>query len=127
MKTVLVIDDEYGIVEVVVLALKDEGYRVITAADGQQGLERLAETRPDLVLLDFMMPRMDGPAVAKAMRANRAHREIPIVMMSAVGEAAVRERFSGYAAFLRKPFRVRTVLDLVTRLIGPGAEEAKGG
>ena len=125
MKTVLVVDDEYGIVEVVVLALEDEGYRVIAAADGQQGLERLAETRPDLVLLDFMMPRLDGPALAKAIRANPALRKTPIVIMSAVGEAVVRERFSGYTAFLRKPFRVRAMLDLVTRLIGPGAEGAE--
>src|SRR4051812_16439335 len=117
MKTVLVVDDEYGIVEVVILALEDEGYRVIAAADGQQGLERLAETRPDLVLLDFMMPRLDGPTLAKAMRANPAHGKIPIVIMSAVGEAVVRERFSGYTAFLRKPFRVRAMLDLIIRLI----------
>lgn len=123
MKTVLVVDDEYGIVEVLVLALEDAGYRVVSAADGRQGLERLAEIRPDLVLLDFMMPRMDGPAMAEAMRDDPAHREIPILMMSAVGEVAVRARFAGYRAFVHKPFRIRTVVDLVVRLIGPGADQ----
>jgi CheY-like chemotaxis protein len=121
MKTVLVIDDEFGVVEVLLAALRDEGYRAVAAADGRQGLELLRETRPDLVLLDFMMPRMDGTATAKAMRAAPETRDIPIVMMSGVSEAAVRQRFAGYTAFLRKPFRVRAALELVERLIGRGA------
>jgi CheY-like chemotaxis protein len=126
MRTVLVIDDEYGIVEVLVLALEDQGYRVLSAADGREGLERLTETRPDLVLLDFMMPRMDGPAMAHAMRADPTYSDIPIVMMSAVGEAPIRSRFTGYAAFLRKPFRIQAALDLVATLIGPGTPDEAG-
>jgi CheY-like chemotaxis protein len=126
MRTVLVVDDEYGIVEVLVLALEDQGYRVLSAADGKEGLERLAESRPDLVMLDFMMPRMDGPAMAQAMRADPALRDIPIVMMSAVGEAPIRDRFTGYAKFLRKPFRIQAALDLVATLIG-SAESGKAG
>lgn len=122
MKTVLVVDDEFDIVEVLISVLGDEGYRVITAADGRQGLDRLAETPADLVLLDYMMPRMDGPAMARAMRDNPAYRHIPIVLMSAVGESSARGSFTAYAAFLRKPFRIRTVLDLIARLIGPGAK-----
>jgi len=126
VRTVLVVDDEYGIVEVLVLALEDQGYRVISAADGREGLERLAESRADLVMLDFMMPRMDGPAMAEAMRADPALRDIPIVMMSAVGEAPIRDRFTGYAEFLRKPFRIQAALDLVVALIGPAAPEQAG-
>jgi CheY-like chemotaxis protein len=117
MKTILVVDDEFGIVEVLVLALEDEGYRVLAAADGERGLERLAEQRPDLVLLDVMMPLMDGPAMADALR-RRYGNEIPLVVMSSVSEESVRERIDGYAAFLRKPFRVRAVLEVVARVIG---------
>lgn len=120
MKTVLVVDDEFGILEVLLAALKDEGYRAVAALDGKQGLELLAETRPDLILLDFMMPRMDGPTMAKAVRAEPANRDIPIVMMSGLGESAVREHLAGYSAFLRKPFRSRAAMELVARLIGPG-------
>jgi CheY-like chemotaxis protein len=126
MPTVLVVDDEYGIVEVLVLALEDQGYRVLSAADGKEGLERLAEARPDLVMLDFMMPRMDGPSMAQAMRADAALGDVPIVMMSAVGEAPIRDRFTGYAAFLRKPFRIQAALDLVATLIGPAAPDEAG-
>jgi CheY-like chemotaxis protein len=126
VRTILVVDDEYGIVEVLVLALEDQGYRVLSAADGQEGLERLAEARPDLVMLDFMMPRMDGPAMAQAMRADPALRDVPIVMMSAVGEAPIRERFTDYTAFLRKPFRIQAALDLVASLIGLAAPDEPG-
>jgi CheY-like chemotaxis protein len=124
MKTVLVVDDEFGIVEVLVLTLEDDGYRVVSASNGCEGLERLAEVQPDLVLLDYMMPVMDGPTMAQAMRAGR--RDTPIIMMSAVGEEPVRERFADYAVFVRKPFRVRAMLEAVRSVIGPPDQVAEG-
>src|SRR3712207_505510 len=69
MATVLVIDDEFGIAEVIEMALEDEGHRVVAAGNGEQGLERLAEAAVDLVLLDYMMPLLDGPGVLRAGRA----------------------------------------------------------
>ena len=117
MKTVLVVDDEFGIADVLVTALEDEGYRVFTAANGQRGLERLAENRPDLVISDFMMPLMDGAAMARAIRADPDSKDIPIIMISAVAEAMVRERFDGYDAFLRKPFQIAALLELVARTL----------
>lgn len=123
MRTVLVIDDEFGIADVLVAALEDEGYRVFTAANGRRGLERLAENRPDLVITDFMMPLMDGATMARTMRADPAYRDIPIIMMSAVPEAAVRERFDGYQGFLHKPFRVAAMLDLVASVLASASSE----
>ncbi|HET8728165.1 MAG TPA: response regulator [Alphaproteobacteria bacterium] len=117
MRTILVVDDEFGIAEVLVTALEDEGYRVFVAANGRQGLERLGEITPDLVILDFMMPLMDGIAMARAMRADPANAGIPVIMMSSVPEASVRERFDGYAAFLRKPFLISDLLDLVAKTV----------
>lgn len=125
MKTVLVVDDEFGIAEVLEAILTDEGYRVVTAINGQQGLARLAEARPDIVLLDFMMPVLDGPGMLRTMKADPAYRDLPVVMMSSLGEVAVAEACSGYAAFLRKPFRVPMVVQMVASLIG-GPEEAAG-
>ncbi len=118
MKTVLVVDDEFGIVSVLEALLEDAGYRVLTAANGRKGLERLAERRPDVAVLDFMMPLMDGAAMARAMREHRDWRDIPIVMMSAVTEASLRARFDGYDAFLRKPFRAEDLLSAIARLVG---------
>jgi len=117
VRTVLVVDDEFGTVEVLVAALEDEGYRVLTAANGRRALERLEENKPDLVVSDFMMPLMDGAALVQAMRANPEFRSIPIIMMSAAPEAALRKHLDGYEAFLRKPFRVAVLVELIAAVL----------
>jgi CheY-like chemotaxis protein len=117
VRTVLVVDDEFGTVEVLVAALEDSGYRVLTAANGRRALERLEENRPDLVVSDFMMPVMDGAALVQAMRANPEFRDIPVIMMSAAPEAALRRHLDGYEAFLRKPFRVPALLERIAAIL----------
>jgi CheY-like chemotaxis protein len=117
VQTILVVDDELGAIEVVTAALEDEGFRVLSAANGRHGLERLGESAVDLALIDFMMPLLDGAAMGTAMRADRALAGIPIIMMSAVGEHLVRQRFAGYASFLRKPFRITAMMDAVRRVL----------
>ena len=117
MQTILVVDDELGAIEVVATALEDEGYRVLSAANGRHGLERLTEGSVDLAVIDFMMPLLDGTSMARAMKADPAFKNIPIIMMSAVGESVVRERFDGYTAFLRKPFRISALIDTVRRVL----------
>lgn len=113
MKTILVVDDEWAIAEVLEALLGDEGYRVIVANNGRQGLERLTEWRPDLIMLDFMMPIMDGPATFAALKANPRTSHIPVILMSSLPEETVTERCFGYRAFLRKPFRIAAVLDAI--------------
>jgi CheY-like chemotaxis protein len=117
VQTILVIDDELGAIEVLVAALEDEGYRVLSAGNGRHGLESLAAHPADLVIVDFMMPLLDGAAMGKAMKANPAQAHIPIIMMSAVSEALVHERFADYTAFLRKPFRVSALIELVRKVL----------
>jgi CheY-like chemotaxis protein len=117
VQTILVVDDELGAIEVVATALEDEGYRVLSAANGRHGLEKLAQGQVDLAVIDFMMPLLDGAAMGRAMKEAPAWRNIPIIMMSAVGESLARERFDGYAAFLRKPFRISALIDTVRRIL----------
>jgi CheY-like chemotaxis protein len=117
VQTILVVDDELGAIEVVATALEDEGFRVLSAANGRHGLEKLTEGQVDLAVIDFMMPLVDGAALGKEMKANPAYENIPIIMMSAVGESVVRERFDGYTAFLRKPFRISALIDTVRRVL----------
>lgn len=117
MRTILVVDDEFGTVEVLVAALEDEGYRVLTAANGRRGLERLEENKPDLVISDFMMPLLDGAGLVRAMRDNPAYRDIPVIMMSAAPEPALRKHVDGYAAYLRKPFPLPALLELVAAVL----------
>lgn len=118
MATVLVVEDEFGIVELFDAVLMDEGYRVLTAMNGRDGLELLAREQPQLVFCDFMMPVMDGAGMLGAMAANSALRGIPVVMMSSMPEAVVAERCSGYVAFMRKPFKLFELLDVVERVLG---------
>jgi CheY-like chemotaxis protein len=123
MPTVLVVDDEFGIVDVLETILTDEGYRVLTACNGRQGLERLSTERPDVVLLDFMMPILGGAKMLAAMAAEPAYRHIPVIMMSSLGENMIAQKCTGYVAYLRKPFRATAVLSTVARVLGGGAND----
>lgn len=118
MATVLVVEDEFGIAELLEIVLTEEGYQVVTAMNGRDGLELLAREQPALVLSDFMMPVMDGGAMLARIKADPAMQGIPVVIMSSMPELAVAERCLGHAAFLRKPFKLTEVVTLVERLIG---------
>ena len=118
MATVLIVEDEFAIVDLLEMALADQGYRVLTAANGHQGLERLvAGPRPDLVIADYMMPVLNGAGLLRAMRETETHRNIPCIIMSAMPEANVRERIGGFAAFVRKPFQLTAVVQLVATIV----------
>lgn len=124
MATVLVVEDEFGIAELLDVVLTEEGHRVVTAMNGKLGLEMLAKEHPDLVFCDFMMPVMDGAAMLNAMAANPALQGIPVVMMSSLPKPAVAERCSGYVAFMRKPFKLFELLDVVKRVLGKSDSRA---
>lgn len=117
MQTVLVVDDEFGVAEVLQSILEDEGYRVGTAINGKQALARLSELTPDLIMLDYMMPIMDGTQTLAAIRNNATFAKVPIIMMSSLEEASVRETCTDYDSFLRKPFRAMAVLKTVAQLL----------
>ena len=123
--TVLIVEDEFAIAELLELVLSDEGYRVLKASNGLQGLARLSETRPDLIISDFMMPGLDGPGLIAALRERGGEPEIPCILMSSMPEENIRERIQGYAAFVRKPFQLAAVVALVGRLIGPPANDSE--
>ena len=115
--TVLIVEDEFAIADLLEMALTDEGYRVVKAANGRQGLARLAEDSPDLVISDFMMPVLDGAGLVQAMRQSEAQREIPVVIMSSMPEANVHARIEGYAAFIRKPFQIVALMQLIAAIL----------
>jgi CheY-like chemotaxis protein len=116
MRTILVVDDEFGISEALSALLSDEGYRVFTSPNGKLGLEKLAEVSPDLVIIDFMMPIMDGARMLQAIRRQPERAQLPVVMMSGIAESVVRRECDGYTMFLRKPFDADTVLALIQSL-----------
>jgi CheY-like chemotaxis protein len=117
VKTVLVVEDEFGVADLIATALEDEGFRVLKAAHGGQALDRLADERPDLIISDYMMPIMDGPRLVAKLRDRAEYARTPVIMMSAMPEAHVRQRCDGYAAFVQKPFRLTELIETVTRLL----------
>jgi CheY-like chemotaxis protein len=119
MAVVLVVDDEVGIARLLSDVLSDEGHRVVVAANGHEALKRAEQERPDLVITDFMMPVMDGAQLIKAMAEHPDLKGVPVFLISSVPEAAVRDKCSGYALFIRKPFRIYDVVDQVTRALKP--------
>jgi CheY-like chemotaxis protein len=115
---VLIVEDEFAIAELMEMALIDGGFRVVMAANGRQGLQCLAQgPLPNLVISDFMMPVLDGAGLLHAMRATEAHRDIPCIIMSSVPEASVRANIEGYAGFIRKPFRLGDLVQLVVSVL----------
>ena len=118
MKTILVVDDELGSAEVLSLILEEEGYRAFCAVNGRQALIQARDVVPDLVIVDYMMPLMNGAEFSRELRADPQFTDTKIILNSGLPESAIREQFDGYDAFLRKPFKVETLLDLVQRFIG---------
>jgi len=117
MPLVLVVDDEFGIRDVLEDLLGDEGYRTASAPNGQVALEKMQRERPDLVLLDYMMPVMNGASLVEKMLQSAELRTVPVVLMSASASAVWRSVPA--AAYLSKPFELMQVLELITRLVGP--------
>src|SRR6266545_6740075 len=128
-ETVLVIDDSPTILKVVQLVLTKAGFRVLTASDGEAGLAQARQVRPDLILLDFVMPRMNGYQVCRSLAADSSLRGIPVVLMSAKGDQ-VGERFvkvMGIVDYITKPFSPEAITAVVQHTIAKYSERGKQG
>jgi CheY-like chemotaxis protein len=120
-KRILIVDDEYDIRAVAELALKTvAGWQVLTAASGSEGLDKAALEQPDAILLDVMMPEMDGIATLQALQANPATESIPIILMTAKAQAADQRRFAelGVAGIITKPFKAMQLSAQVVAVLG---------
>lgn len=117
-KRILVVDDEPHIVRLVQVNLQREGYEVLTAYDGVDALEKVAGEKPDMVVLDVMMPRMNGFEVLKKLKADDATRDIPVIMLTAKAQDAdvFRGWQSGVDSYLTKPFNPMELLTFVRRI-----------
>ncbi len=119
MPKILLVDDEWLITMSMGTVLQDEGYEIISAADGTKGLELALSQAPDLVITDHMMPRMDGLTMAAKIREKNA--SVPILLATAVGRnqlPADRERL--VQGYLSKPVAARELLSAVKQLLNPG-------
>jgi CheY-like chemotaxis protein len=115
--TVLVVDDDLGVQETLEAILEFEGYNVMVAGDGLEALKRLDEQVPALIVLDIMMPRMDGFAFALALEERGLRPEVPILVLTADGRAQQKAERARAESYLHKPFEVTDLLDKVEQLV----------
>jgi len=119
-KRVLVVDDDRVIQQLLEVNLELEGYEVVgTASDGREALDKIAKLKPDLVILDIMMPKMDGMAVCRHLKADPETAKIPVILLSArAQDMDIRDGLDiGANAYLTKPFDPVELLDVVGRLL----------
>lgn len=118
--SVLVVDDEPNIVLSLEFLLKQVGYDVRVARDGEQALASMAEAKPGLVLLDVMMPKRDGYDVCQTIRANPDWADVRIIMLTAKGREVERQKGLALGAdeYITKPFSTRDVVEKVRSFLG---------
>lgn len=119
-KKILVIEDEPEMVEMVKTRLEANNYEVITASDGQQGLDKARKENPDLIILDIMLPGMDGYRVCGLLKADIRHNGIPIVMFTVMSQESEKKlgKEMGADAYVTKPFESQILLEKVRKLLG---------
>ena len=125
-KKILVVDDDPDILAAVTMILESQDYQVVTARDGVEGLANLKAEKPDMMILDLLMPKMDGWAVCKELQDPRwaKYRDIPILILTSVREDASRRRYELETGleldvddYVEKPFSPDILLERVERLI----------
>lgn len=124
---ILVCDDERHIVRLIQVNLERQGFQVVTAYDGKEGLEKVKSEKPNMVVLDVMMPYMDGFEVLKTLRRDPATESLPVIMLTA--KAQDKDVFEGYHygadMYLTKPFNPMELVTFVKR-IAAGSDEPPG-
>ena len=118
-KKILVVDDEPFILRLVESRLKANGYEVVTAADGQEGLAKARSEKPDLIVLDIMLPKLDGYRVCRLLKLDDNYKHIPILMFSARVQGEDREKGleAGANAYMTKPFDPQAFLGQIKSLL----------
>ena len=117
-RRVLIVDDEFGLAEVVAEMLSERGFATSLAINGQIALELIREEVPDLLLLDCMMPILDGAGVVRALRSDRRTASLPIILMTALPHVVPADVQAATCALLRKPFSPADLFAAVARCLG---------
>lgn len=118
LKTILVVDDERGLAEALALVLEEQGYRVAWAMNGQEGLTRASELLPDLLIVDLMMPIMNGAQFLLRLRSDERFHASHIILCTSLSETTARNHTVGFDSFLQKPCAVADVAARALSLLG---------
>lgn len=121
--TILWIDDDQLLLSFCCGALNQRGYRTLVAADGPSGIETAKTERPDLIILDVVMPGMDGIEVCRRLRADPAMKNTPIILLTAFHgpKVSLKGRQAGATSTIRKPFGPEHIINAIGKILGPKA------
>ena len=124
---ILVVDDEIYIVHILDFSLGMEGYEVITALDGEQALEKARAERPDLIVLDIMMPKLDGYETCKRLKADADTKDVPVILLSAKGRNVDQKVGFEVGAddYITKPFSPRKLVERINAILGHGTSQQR--
>jgi DNA-binding response OmpR family regulator len=118
-KRILVVEDEKDLVEILSVRLEASGYKVIAAYDGQEGLDKAKKEKPDLIILDLMLPKVDGYKVCRLLKFDEKYKKIPIIMFTARAQESDRKLGEevGADGYITKPFEPKALLDKIAELL----------
>jgi adenylate cyclase len=118
-KRILIVDDELDLIDLVSARLELHGYDVATAADGEEGLEKARALRPDLILLDVMMPKMNGYQVCQMLKGDAQCKSIPVILLTARGQEKDRDlgKEVGADGYVIKPFEAQELMEQIETLL----------
>ena len=121
---ILLVDDEPSIVKMVGKRLEIEGFDVLVAVDGQEGLSKAQTERPDLIILDLMLPKLNGYEICTMLKQDTRYQKIPIVLFTAKAQEKDEKlgMECGANAYVRKPFRAQELLEKILSLLAPAGQ-----
>lgn len=124
---ILVVDDEIYIVHILDFSLGMEGYEVLTALDGEQAYEKARAEKPDLIVLDIMMPKLDGYETCKLLKADEMTKHIPVILLSAKGRNVDQKVGFEVGAddYITKPFSPRKLVERINAILGQGNSQQR--
>lgn len=119
-KKILIVDDEPDLVELLTNRLKDNGYLTCSATNGEEAIKKAREEKPHLIVLDILMPGMDGYTCLKFLRSDVLTKDIPVVILTVKKENKVGDIFKieGIEAFLEKPFEPDKLMSIIKKTLG---------
>ena len=124
---ILVVDDEIYIVHILDFSLGMEGYEVVTALDGEQALDKARSEKPDLIVLDIMMPKLDGYETCKRLKADAETKDVPVILLSAKGRNVDQKVGFEVGAddYITKPFSPRKLVERINAILGHGTSQQR--
>ena len=120
-KKILITEDSPTVLEILKSVLAEEGYEVIAAVDGKEALDLVKAEKPDLIILDVMLPKIDGYKVCRMLKFDDKYKDIPIIMLTARAKETDEKlgKEVGADAYIKKPFEPEMIIDKVRELLNP--------